>query len=93
MLKKQIPFGFELVPLNLDGEQVQPEFTEINPLQRVPVIIEDEFRVVESLAILDCLVRSKLVRSKLVRSKLVRSQISISTPDAKGSRGDRDRHE
>ncbi len=53
LLEKQIPF--ESVILQLNGDHFQPEFTEINPLQRVPVIDDDGFRVVESLAILDYL--------------------------------------
>lgn len=53
LLEKQIPF--EPVLLQLNGDQFQPEFTAINPLQRVPVIIDEELRIVESLAILDYL--------------------------------------
>ncbi|WP_427160104.1 glutathione S-transferase family protein [Aliinostoc sp. HNIBRCY26] len=53
LLEKQIPF--EPCLLNLDGDQFQANFTTINPLQRVPVIVDEGFRVVESLAILDYL--------------------------------------
>lgn len=53
LLEKQIPF--EPVLVNLDGEQFQDEFTALNPLQRIPVIVDNGFRVVESLAILDYL--------------------------------------
>lgn len=53
LLEKQIPFEPTLV--NLDGDQFHDDFTAINPLQRVPVIVDDGFRVVESLAILDYL--------------------------------------
>jgi glutathione S-transferase len=53
LLEKQIPF--EPILVNLDGEQFGDEFTAINPLQRVPVIIDRNFRAVESLAILDYL--------------------------------------
>lgn len=53
LLEKDIPF--ESVLLSLNGDQFQPEFTEINPLQRIPVIVDDGLRVVESLAILDYL--------------------------------------
>ncbi|MBW4620889.1 MAG: glutathione S-transferase family protein [Cyanosarcina radialis HA8281-LM2] len=53
LLEKQI--SFEPILVNLDGEQFGEEFTAINPLQRVPVIIDRNFRVVESLAILDYL--------------------------------------
>jgi glutathione S-transferase len=53
LLEKKIPF--EPILINLDGDQFQPEFTAINPLQRVPVVVDDGFRIVESLAILDYL--------------------------------------
>lgn len=53
LLEKQVPF--EAVLLNLDGDQQSAEFTSINPLQRVPVLIDNDLRIVESLAILDYL--------------------------------------
>lgn len=46
---------FEPVLINLGGEQFEPEFTAINPLQRIPVIEDNGLRVIESLAILDYL--------------------------------------
>lgn len=53
LLEKQIPF--EPIELNLDGDQFHDDFTAINPLQRIPAIVDNGFRVVESLAILDYL--------------------------------------
>lgn len=53
LLEKEIPF--EEVLLNLDGDQFQPDFLTINPFHHVPVVVDDGFRVVESLAILDYL--------------------------------------
>lgn len=53
LLEKQIPF--EPIVVNLDGDQFHDDFTAINPLQRVPVIVDEGLRVVESLAILDYL--------------------------------------
>ena len=53
LLEKQIPF--EPIVVNLDGDQFHDNFTTINPLQRIPVIVDDGFRLVESLAILDYL--------------------------------------
>lgn len=53
LLEKEI--SFEPVLLNLDGDQLQPEFLQINPFNHIPVIVDNGFRVVESLAILDYL--------------------------------------
>lgn len=46
---------FELVQLKLDGDQFQPEFLEINPFHHIPVLVDEGFNVVDSLAILDYL--------------------------------------
>lgn len=53
LLEKQIPF--EAVQVDLNGAQFDNDFTAINPFQRIPVIVDHGFRVVESLAILDYL--------------------------------------
>jgi glutathione S-transferase len=53
LLEKQI--GFEPIELNLDGDQFEPEFSAINPFHRIPVLIDGDLTVVESLAILDYL--------------------------------------
>lgn len=46
---------FELIEMKLDGDQFQPEFVALNPFHHIPVLVDDGFRVVESLAILDYL--------------------------------------
>jgi glutathione S-transferase len=53
LLEKNI--SFEPVILHLDDDQFQPEFTTINPFQQVPVVVDGDLRIVESLAILDYL--------------------------------------
>ena len=46
---------FELVEIKLNGEQFQPDFLAISPFHLVPVLVDDGFNIVESLAILDYL--------------------------------------
>lgn len=53
LLEKQL--SFEPIDLLLDGDQWQPEFLAINPFGRVPVLVDGNFKVFESLAILDYL--------------------------------------
>lgn len=53
LLEKQVPF--ELIPLNLDGDQLTANFLEISPFHHIPVLVDDGFSVIESLAILDYL--------------------------------------
>lgn len=53
LLEKEI--SFETVLVKLDGDQLQSEFLEINPFHHIPVVVDDGFRLVESLAILDYL--------------------------------------
>lgn len=53
LLEKDLTF--ELVSLNLNGEQFQPEFLELNPFHHVPALVDDGKCVIESLAILDYL--------------------------------------
>lgn len=53
LLEKGIPF--EDILLNLNGDQFEPEFLKLNPFHHVPVLVDDDFVVIESLAILDYL--------------------------------------
>lgn len=53
LLEKEIPF--DLVSLNLDGDQFQPEFLALNPFHHIPVLVDDGFSIIESLAVLDYL--------------------------------------
>jgi glutathione S-transferase len=53
LLEKGIPF--EEVLLKLNGDQYHAEFLELNPFHHVPVLVDDGFKVVESIAILDYL--------------------------------------
>ena len=53
LLEKELEF--ELVEVNLSGEQFKPDFLAINPFHHIPVLVDDGFNIVESLAILDYL--------------------------------------
>lgn len=53
LLEKEI--SFEPILLSLNGDQLQPDYLNLNPFHHVPVIVDDGFRVIESLAILDYL--------------------------------------
>lgn len=53
LLEKKLEF--DLVEMQLDGDQLHPEFLAMNPLHHIPVLVDDGFNVVESLAILDYL--------------------------------------
>ncbi|MEM9006188.1 MAG: glutathione S-transferase family protein [Cyanobacteria bacterium P01_F01_bin.86] len=54
LLEKEIPFEPILVNLK-DRENLKPEFLALNPFHHVPVLVNDEFRLLESFAILDYL--------------------------------------
>lgn len=46
---------FELVEIKLDGEQFKPEFSAISPFHRIPILVDEDLKIIESLAILDYL--------------------------------------
>ncbi|MEM7593991.1 MAG: glutathione S-transferase family protein [Cyanobacteria bacterium P01_A01_bin.83] len=53
LLEKNIEF--EPIVLKLNGDQFQSDFLAINPFHHIPVLVDRDFRVFESLAILDYL--------------------------------------
>ena len=54
LLEKKLEF--EPIVVNLDrGEQLKPEFLELNPFHHVPILVDEDFRIIESLAIMDYL--------------------------------------
>ncbi|HSM84044.1 MAG TPA: glutathione S-transferase family protein, partial [Nodosilinea sp.] len=53
LLEKDLPF--EATVMGLGGDQFQPEFLSLNPFHHIPVLVDDGFTVIESLAILDYL--------------------------------------
>lgn len=53
LLEKNIEF--ESIVLKLNGDQFQPDFLKLNPFHHIPVLVDQDFTVFESLAILDYL--------------------------------------
>jgi glutathione S-transferase len=53
LLEKQLPF--ELISVDLSGEQFQPEFLTLNPFGHIPILLDGDLRIIESMAILDYL--------------------------------------
>lgn len=46
---------FETIEVNLGGDQFKPDFLALNPFHHIPVLVDGESTVIESLAILDYL--------------------------------------
>ncbi len=46
---------FELIEVQLSGEQFEPQFLAMNPFHHIPVLVDDDLTLVESLAMLDYL--------------------------------------
>lgn len=53
LLEKNLEF--EPILMKLSGDQFQSDFLKLNPFHHVPVLVDDDFSVFESLAILDYL--------------------------------------
>ncbi|GAB4236508.1 MAG: glutathione S-transferase family protein [Stanieria sp.] len=53
LLEKNLEF--ESILMKLNGDQFQPDFLKLNPFHHIPVLIDDDFTIFESLAILDYL--------------------------------------
>ena len=67
---KNLPYEYIPIHLTRDGgEQHKPEFRALNPQGRVPLLVDGEFRVGQSLAILDYL-ESKFPEPALIPADL-----------------------
>ena len=53
LLEKNLEF--EPILMQLNGDQFQPNFLKLNPFHHIPVLVDDDFSIFESLAILDYL--------------------------------------
>jgi glutathione S-transferase len=51
LLEKNLEF--QPVMLKLNGDQFQPDFLQINPFHHIPALVDNDFKIFESLAILD----------------------------------------
>jgi glutathione S-transferase len=50
LLEKQLEF--EPILLKLNGDQFQPDFLKLNSFHHIPVLVDGDLRIFESLAIL-----------------------------------------
>jgi glutathione S-transferase len=66
LLEKELEF--ELIEIKLNGEQFQPEFLTLNPFHHIPVLVDSDTTLVESLAILDYL-EAKYPTPKMLPTK------------------------
>ena len=53
LLEKDLEF--EPILLKLNGDQFQPDFLQLNPFHHIPVLVDEDLKIFESLAILDYL--------------------------------------
>ena len=53
LLEKNLEF--EPILMKLNGDQFQPNFLKLNPFHHIPVLVDGDFSIFESLAILDYL--------------------------------------
>ena len=53
LLEKKLEF--EPIMLKLNGDQFQADFLKLNPFHHIPVLVDEDFKIFESLAILDYL--------------------------------------
>ncbi|MBW4620534.1 MAG: glutathione S-transferase family protein [Cyanosarcina radialis HA8281-LM2] len=75
LVEKQL--NFELVPVDLSGEQFEPEYLAVNPFSHVPVLFDGDFRVIESLAILDYLEARYPERSLLPKDAIALAKVRM----------------
>src|SRR6516225_1188460 len=68
--------AFEAVTVNLmSGDNRRPEFLEINPAGRVPVLVDGDLVITESVAIVLYLAERDAQRRFLPRDIMLRSQV------------------
>ena len=66
LLARYLKLDIELKYINLAaGEQLKPEFVKLNPLHKVPVLVDGNFVLNESRAIMAYLVNSRAPGSDL----------------------------
>jgi glutathione S-transferase len=75
LVEKQL--DFELIPVDLGGTQFEPEYLAVNPFSHVPVLFDGDFRVIESLAILDYLEARYPQRSLLPKEAIALAKVRM----------------
>lgn len=75
LLEKQLPC--QLIAVDLSGEQFEPDFLALNPFSHVPVLVDGDFRVIESLAILDYLEARYPERSLLPQDAMALARVRM----------------
>jgi glutathione S-transferase len=81
LLARYLKLDIEVKHINLGaGEQHDPEFLKINPLHKVPVLVDGDYILSESRAILDYLVNSRQPGSDLYPSD-AKAECSIMTQE------------
>ena len=70
MLIRNLDLDVQVINVNLaGGEQHGDEFTKLNPLHKVPVLVDDDFVLSESRAIMAYLVSAKKPGSSMYPSE------------------------
>lgn len=81
---KGIPYDFKLLSFS-EGDTRKPDFTAVNPRQKVPAIVDDGFALYESVAIMEYLEERWPDRPRLysaaLRERAVQRRLALEADD------------